>query len=184
MTTALLTAAERGVDVSVILPERNDSRLVYYTCRSYFDDMLAADHEPEKPEPEELELSLEDGAELDLAGEPDFELDDETAKAAAAPAGDKHGDGLDLDGFDSLLDEVGEQDDESEPEDMELSLDDDSDQMTLKEPVIEMAEQENANEDLGAIYDPEFELEDLKFLQEFCYDCRNNDHPHQKGFRS
>lgn len=42
VTTALLTAAERGVDVSVILPERNDSRLVYYTCRSYFDDMLAA----------------------------------------------------------------------------------------------------------------------------------------------
>ena len=40
--TALLTAAERGVKVTVILPERNDSRLVHYTCRSYFDDMLAA----------------------------------------------------------------------------------------------------------------------------------------------
>jgi cardiolipin synthase len=24
------------------MPERNDSRLVHYTCRSYFDDMLAA----------------------------------------------------------------------------------------------------------------------------------------------
>ncbi len=42
VTIALLTAAERGVKVSVIMPERNDSRLVYYTCRSYFDDMLAA----------------------------------------------------------------------------------------------------------------------------------------------
>jgi len=40
--TALLTAAERGVKVTVIMPERNDSRLVHFTCRSYFDDMLAA----------------------------------------------------------------------------------------------------------------------------------------------
>jgi cardiolipin synthase len=37
-----LTAAERGVKVTVIMPERNDSRLVHYTCRSYFDEMLGA----------------------------------------------------------------------------------------------------------------------------------------------
>jgi cardiolipin synthase len=42
VSTALLTAAERGVKVTVIMPERNDSRLVHYTCRSYFEDMLAA----------------------------------------------------------------------------------------------------------------------------------------------
>jgi len=42
VSTALLTAAERGVTVTVIMPQRNDSRLVHYTCRSYFDDMLAA----------------------------------------------------------------------------------------------------------------------------------------------
>ena len=42
VSTALLTAAERGVKVTVIIPERNDSRLVHYTCRSYFDDMLVA----------------------------------------------------------------------------------------------------------------------------------------------
>jgi cardiolipin synthase len=42
VSTALLTAAERGVKVTVIMPERNDSRLVHYTSRSYFDDMLAA----------------------------------------------------------------------------------------------------------------------------------------------
>ena len=42
VSTALLTAAERGVTVTVIMPERNDSRLVHFTCRSYFDDMLAA----------------------------------------------------------------------------------------------------------------------------------------------
>jgi len=42
VSTALLTAAERGVKVAVILPERNDSRLVHYTSRSYFDDMLDA----------------------------------------------------------------------------------------------------------------------------------------------
>ena len=42
VSTALLTAAERGVKVTVIMPQRNDSRLVHYTCRSYFDDMLGA----------------------------------------------------------------------------------------------------------------------------------------------
>jgi cardiolipin synthase len=42
VSTALLTAAERGVKVKVIIPEHNDSRLVHYTCRSYFDDMLNA----------------------------------------------------------------------------------------------------------------------------------------------
>jgi cardiolipin synthase A/B len=42
VSTALLTAAERGVKVTIIVPQRNDSRLVHYTCRSYFDDMLAA----------------------------------------------------------------------------------------------------------------------------------------------
>ena len=40
--TALLTAAERGIMVTIILPDRNDSRLVHYTSRSYFDDMLSA----------------------------------------------------------------------------------------------------------------------------------------------
>lgn len=42
VTTALLTAAGRGIKVTIILPERNDSRLVYYTSRSYFEEMLAA----------------------------------------------------------------------------------------------------------------------------------------------
>ncbi len=42
VSTALLTAAERDIKVTVIVPERNDSGLVHYTCRSYFDDMLAA----------------------------------------------------------------------------------------------------------------------------------------------
>ncbi|MEJ2098532.1 MAG: cardiolipin synthase [Desulfobacterales bacterium] len=41
VSTALLTAAERGVKVTIIVPERNDSRLVHYTCRSFFDDLLA-----------------------------------------------------------------------------------------------------------------------------------------------
>ncbi|MEJ2165366.1 MAG: cardiolipin synthase [Desulfobacterales bacterium] len=42
VNTALLTAADRGVQVTIIVPERNDSRLVHFTCRYYFDDMLAA----------------------------------------------------------------------------------------------------------------------------------------------
>ena len=42
VSIALLTAADRGVKVTLIVPERNDSRLVHYTCRYFFDDMLAA----------------------------------------------------------------------------------------------------------------------------------------------
>lgn len=42
VTTALLTAAGRGIRVTIILPARNDSRLVHYTSRSYFEEMLAA----------------------------------------------------------------------------------------------------------------------------------------------
>jgi cardiolipin synthase len=40
ITSALLSAARRGVNVTLILPEKNDSRLVHYTCRSNFDEML------------------------------------------------------------------------------------------------------------------------------------------------
>lgn len=39
---ALLDAARRGVAVTMILPQRNDSRIVANTSRSYYDDMLTA----------------------------------------------------------------------------------------------------------------------------------------------
>lgn len=39
---ALVSAAERGVDVTIVLPARNDSWLVHYASRSTFDDLLAA----------------------------------------------------------------------------------------------------------------------------------------------
>jgi cardiolipin synthase len=42
VVTALQSAALRGVDVSIILPEKVDSRLVHYASRSYFDDLLAS----------------------------------------------------------------------------------------------------------------------------------------------
>jgi len=42
ITSALISAARRGVDVTLILPEKNDSRLVHYTCRSQFDELLEA----------------------------------------------------------------------------------------------------------------------------------------------
>ena len=42
ITSALLAAARRGVAVTLILPEKNDSRLVHYTCRSHFDELLEA----------------------------------------------------------------------------------------------------------------------------------------------
>jgi len=126
---------------------------------SGFDDLLAEDDETEKPEPEELELSLDDGAEFDLDGQTDFEPDKKTDTAASAPAAENQDDGLDLGGLDALLDEVDGQDDESEPEDLELSLDDDSDQATLSEPVLEMETEDKADAELGGIEDLEFELD-------------------------
>jgi cardiolipin synthase len=42
VTTAILSAARRGVSVRVILPKRNDSHLVQYTSRSFFDDLPTA----------------------------------------------------------------------------------------------------------------------------------------------
>jgi cardiolipin synthase len=42
ITFALISAARRGVAVTLILPAKNDSRLVHYTCRSYFDELLDA----------------------------------------------------------------------------------------------------------------------------------------------
>jgi len=42
VVTALQSAALRGVEVTIILPEKLDLRLVCYASRSYFDDLLAA----------------------------------------------------------------------------------------------------------------------------------------------
>jgi len=39
--TALVSAAHRGVEVTVIIPEKNDSRLVDYASRAVFDDLLS-----------------------------------------------------------------------------------------------------------------------------------------------
>ena len=42
LVSALQSAALRGVEVTIILPERLDLRLPFYASRSYFDDLLAA----------------------------------------------------------------------------------------------------------------------------------------------
>jgi cardiolipin synthase len=42
LLTALISAAERGVDVTIVVPARNDSWLVHYASRSTFDELLAA----------------------------------------------------------------------------------------------------------------------------------------------
>jgi len=42
LLTALQSAAQRGVKVTIILPEKIDSLLVRYACLSYFDDLLAS----------------------------------------------------------------------------------------------------------------------------------------------
>lgn len=42
LLSALVSAAQRGVEVTIILPEKIDSLLVLYACRSYFDDLLSA----------------------------------------------------------------------------------------------------------------------------------------------
>jgi len=39
--TALVSAVHRGVEVTVIIPEKNDSRLVDYASRAVFDDLLS-----------------------------------------------------------------------------------------------------------------------------------------------
>lgn len=42
MLTALKEAAQRGVDVRLLLPAKTDSNLVYYASRSYYDELLSA----------------------------------------------------------------------------------------------------------------------------------------------
>jgi cardiolipin synthase len=42
LLTALISAAHRGVAVTIVLPEKNDSRLADYASRAVFDDLLAA----------------------------------------------------------------------------------------------------------------------------------------------
>ncbi len=42
MLTALKEAAQRGVDVRLLLPGKTDSSLVYYASRSYYDELLSA----------------------------------------------------------------------------------------------------------------------------------------------
>ena len=42
LVTALCSAAMRGVRVTLIVPEKNDSRMVHYASRSYYEDLLNA----------------------------------------------------------------------------------------------------------------------------------------------
>ncbi len=42
LLTALQSAAQRGVDVRIILPEKNDSRLVHYASRARFENLAAS----------------------------------------------------------------------------------------------------------------------------------------------
>lgn len=42
LLTALKSAALRGVDVQILVPKKNDSRLVHYASRSYYEELLSA----------------------------------------------------------------------------------------------------------------------------------------------
>ncbi len=42
LLTALKSAAMRGVDVQLLVPEKNDSRMVHYASRSYYQELLEA----------------------------------------------------------------------------------------------------------------------------------------------
>ncbi|MGI9276040.1 MAG: cardiolipin synthase [Endozoicomonas sp.] len=42
LLTALKAAAMRGVDVRLLVPDKNDSRMVHYASRSYYEELLAA----------------------------------------------------------------------------------------------------------------------------------------------
>ncbi len=126
---------------------------------SGFDELLDEDQEAEEPEPEELELSLDDEAELELAEEPALEPEMQIEPQTGKPAAEIQDDDLDLAGLDKLLDDVEDQADESEPEELELSLDDEPEQASLEEPVLEMADDEKAEEELSGLEDLEFELD-------------------------
>lgn len=45
LLTALKDAVKRGVNVKLLLPEKTDSTLVFYTSRSYYDELLSANVE-------------------------------------------------------------------------------------------------------------------------------------------
>ena len=40
LVAALCSASDRGVEVQLILPEKNDSRMVNYACNAFFDELL------------------------------------------------------------------------------------------------------------------------------------------------
>ena len=40
LLTAIRSAAMRGVDVQLLVPEKNDSRMVHYASRSYYEELL------------------------------------------------------------------------------------------------------------------------------------------------
>ena len=122
---------------------------------SGFDALLDEDLETEKPEPENLELSLDDQAGLDLAEEPALEMEAEAEPADSRPVADLQGDDLDLGGLDALLDEVDEQAEQSGPEELELTLDDESEQAP---PAVAGAD-EKADKDAVELEDLEFELD-------------------------
>jgi cardiolipin synthase len=42
LLTALKSAAERGVDVQIILPKKNDSKLVHFASQAHFEDLIQA----------------------------------------------------------------------------------------------------------------------------------------------
>ncbi|WP_116473636.1 cardiolipin synthase [Zobellella maritima] len=42
LVAALCSAADRGVQVQLVLPARNDSRMVNYACNAFFDELLGA----------------------------------------------------------------------------------------------------------------------------------------------
>ncbi|MFP2768386.1 cardiolipin synthase [Oceanisphaera sp. KMM 10153] len=42
LVAALCSAADRGVEVQLVLPARNDSRMVNYACNAFFDELLHA----------------------------------------------------------------------------------------------------------------------------------------------
>ena len=42
LVAALCSAADRGVEVQLVLPARNDSRMVNYACNAFFDELLQA----------------------------------------------------------------------------------------------------------------------------------------------
>jgi pilus assembly protein FimV len=123
------------------------------------DTMLDEDKEEDVTEPEELELSLEDETGMKPAEEDALTLEMDTESAGRPEVAEESGN-LDLGGIDDLLEDEEEAADDSEQDELELSLDDELESKGSEELSLEMSDSvTEEDEDLGGLEDLDFKLD-------------------------